>query len=206
MVRKFLYATLATVALAGTPACTGLEKTIAEQSTQKQTQTKGAIEKEVFFTSRNVLEERAGKLSVLYVYKNGIEAAVTYRKNEELSEIYIDILADPNNVLVKGTIVQETPDNCSYHMMIDGDKVKKAISFGISTNRTVSVLLVNGTLEYVKVSEQSKGKAKVRDYEVPELLKPLGKSHLRRIEGYLDLSTHQRILNTLPNLPKTECF
>jgi hypothetical protein len=196
MLERLLYASLAVAALTSAPGCATIEKSTQEQRVQDS-----------FYAEKKVLEEIAGEKSVLYTYRNGIEAEVTYKKNEGLSDIYINILVDPNNVLVQGIPVTETPDNCSYQEMVDADKVKKAITFSLDTGTTVSILITGQSLTYVKLRETKNGKERMKDWPVPELLKPFGEQHVKKIEEYLNLEAHRRVLDLMPpTSSKTQSF
>ncbi len=196
MLERLISAVIITTALAGTPSCATIGP-VQEQTLES-----------AFYTEKKVLEEQKGEISILYKYKNGIEAEVTYKKNERLSDIYINILADPNNVLVRGIPVSETPPNASIQEMVDGEEVKTAIDFTVPNSGRVSIKFRNREQEYVKVGE--------RDYVVPFPLKAEGQKHLKRIEEYLDFEAHRRILKampaaeaSLPSLPtssKTQSF
>ncbi len=193
------YALLATAALVG---CASHERAQIQpvQAKPVKSGASEAIDKESFFKTA-VLEESTDALSVWYTYKNGIEAEVTYRNNEGVSEIHINVIDDPYNTLTQGIIfADKTPLESSYrHTTIDG-VVKKAIKFRIDRITMASIVL-DGSEVIVKLRKKS---GTEKDYILPPGIKQLGMHYLTGIEDKLAIEAHQRVLDA--KSPKTQNF
>lgn len=161
-------------------------------TTKTETEVKRDID--LFYSKREILEERTGKdfkeKKVKYQYKNGIEAEVNYKKDDSgLADIYIKILSDPNNVLVRNIPASKTPSSSSYQLMFFEDgSVKKAIGFRFNLSN-VRILFKGSKFDYVKVEDA--------DFFVLPPLDKKGESKLAEIENDLNLEEH---IETLKNM------
>ena len=182
MLEKLLIATLALGSVAG---CHAARTETSRIEAERNKEIDG------FYSAKQILEERFGpdfkEKRIMYLYKNGIEAEVNFKKNSNgMKDLYIRVLSDPNNVLVRNTPSNKTPFSCTYQIMfLENKSCKKAIGFYLNGNKVIIVL--NGAkVAYVKFDE--------RDFLVIPPIEKIGLKKVREVEVDLEVES---LLNNL---------
>ena len=188
MLEKIVYTGLAAAALAGAPGCNSVENNSAENN-------QIGLQREVntFYTSMKVLKEREGadfkEEDVHYQYKNGIEAVVTYKNGPpRLMSIRIDVISDPNNVLVRNTTAATTPDDLIYEIMGDAGTTKESVSFTMNRSRVIAVFK-DSRAQYIKIDG--------RVYSVGTPISDLVERKLGEMKEDLSHEAHKRKVESM---------
>ncbi len=121
-----------------------------------------------------------------YVYTNGIEAKVIYKKTKKTKELLIAVVKDTNNLLISGTPKKEPINNDFSYLFFYGDTSFRELNFKYNGNNIKVIFNQDSSINY----QYNNGEIK----KLTEIFHPLVYRKLNNIDEDLSIPEHIIIL------------